>query len=99
MGEARRREELRKIGALPPQQPGRGQTIKVDLTHAKQIRCKCGGKVFLPGGVTLFSVSAIVSPTGQDLIANKPCAYCAKCFEPMGPDTTTIDGQEEAKTQ
>ena len=99
MGEARRRMELRNQGMLPPLPQGQPRQIEVDLTHAKQIQCKCGGKVFLPGGVTLFSVSAIVSPTGQDLIANKPCAYCAKCFEPMGPDTITIDGQEEAPTK
>ena len=96
MGEARERMKLRNQGLLPPLPQGQGQQIEVDLTHAKQIGCKCGGKVFLQGGFNLFAISAIVSPTGQDLIANKPVLYCARCFEPAGPESTLAEEKEEA---
>ena len=95
MGEARRRMELRNQGMLPPLPQGQPRQIEVDLTHAKQIQCKCGGKVFLQG-INLFSISAIVSPTGQDLIANKPVRCCARCFEPAGPESTLAEEKEEA---
>jgi hypothetical protein len=83
---------------LPPLSQGQPRQIEVDLTHAKQIQCKCGGKIFLQG-INLFSISAIVSPTGQDLIANKPLLYCARCFEPAGPESTFAEEKEEKEQQ
>jgi len=57
------------------QQP---QQIQVDLKNATPKVCECGCDIFIPG-VKLYTVSALVSPTGQELLAQQPCLVCSKC--------------------
>ena len=75
MGEARRREQFRMQngGQLQP-----GQQIKVDLTKASQLACACGCKYFLQA-VTVHVISALLSPTGQEMAAQVPALICLEC--------------------
>ena len=76
MGEAR---NLRRLQAKqkPVQQQGQ-QQIQVDLKNATQVECECGCKFFIPV-VTVYTVSALVNPTGQDLTAQQPVLICKDC--------------------
>ena len=55
-----------------------GQQIQVDLKNAKQRECECGCKYFIPV-VQVFTVSALVSPTGQELAVQQPVLVCMEC--------------------
>jgi hypothetical protein len=55
-----------------------GQQIQVDLKNATPKVCECGGKYFQPVAM-LFTVSALVSPTGQELTAQSPVLVCREC--------------------
>jgi hypothetical protein len=54
------------------------QTVTVDLTNATQKICECGCKYFIPV-IEVYTVSAIMSPTGQELLAQKPALICVEC--------------------
>jgi hypothetical protein len=75
MGEAARRAAAGgpQFNQLKP-----GQQIQVDLKNAVPKVCECGGKYFQPV-VMLYTVSALVSPTGQELTAQQPCLICLDC--------------------
>jgi uncharacterized membrane protein len=74
MGEARRmRENGIQFNQIQP-----GQQIQVDLKNAIQKVCECGCKYFIPV-IALYIVSALVSPTGQELIAQQPVLVCLEC--------------------
>ena len=75
MGEAQRRREL---GLMPPGIPSGPQQINVDLKNATPRLCECGCKYFT-AAVQLYTVSALVSPTGQELVAQQPILICLKC--------------------
>jgi hypothetical protein len=76
MGETNRlREQGIQFKQLQP-----GQQIQVDLKNATQKVCECGCKYFIPV-VALYTVSALVSPTGQELTAQLPVLICQKCGE------------------
>jgi hypothetical protein len=77
MGEAARRAAL----GLGPnhRQP---EQITVDLKNATQRECACGCKYFIPV-VQVYTVSALVSPTGQELIAQQQILICMDCKEPI----------------
>lgn len=85
MGEAKRRMEL-GLGAQsmkPSMRPLRpGEQIPVDLKNAVQKVCECGCKFFTPV-VEVHTISALVSPTGQELTAQKPVLICKDCGELM----------------
>ena len=76
MGEASRRRAL----GLPPrtQHMGNGKQVQVDLNNATKKECACGCKFFEPV-CEVYSVSALVSPTGQDLTVQKPVFVCILC--------------------
>lgn len=57
-----------------------GQQIQVDLKNATQRACACGCKLF-DAKVTVYTVSALVSPTGQELTAQVPVLICMECKE------------------
>ena len=59
-----------------PLQPG--EQIQVDLRNAKQRLCECGCKYFVPA-VTVHTISAVVSPTGQELTAQQGVLVCLEC--------------------
>jgi hypothetical protein len=56
------------------------QPIQVDLKNAIPRECKCGCAIFIQG-VKLYTISALVSPTGQELIAQQPVLVCKNCGE------------------
>lgn len=74
MGEAKRRMEM----GLPIRELKPGQQIPIDLKNATPKVCECGCKYFIPA-VQVFIVSALVSPTGQELIMQQPVLQCQDC--------------------
>ena len=78
MGEARER----MLQGLPPRGMKPGEQIQVDLTNAIPKVCECGCKFFIPV-FQVFTVSALLSPIGQELTAQQPCLICLKCQEPL----------------
>ncbi|HUT43218.1 MAG TPA: hypothetical protein VMW95_02685 [Desulfobacterales bacterium] len=81
-------EEKRKKLGLAPQfnalKPG--QQVQVDLKNATQRVCdECGCKYFQPA-VMIYTVSALVSPTGQELMAQQPALICLECRKPLGKE-------------
>ena len=84
MGEANRmRENGIQFKQLQP-----GQQIQIDLKNAVPKVCQaqknfgaseiCGCDLFIPA-VKVFTVSAIVSPTGQEMMAQQPVLVCMAC--------------------
>ena len=67
-----------KFNALKP-----GQQVQVDLKNATQKVCECGCKYF-EAVFMLYTVSALVSPTGQELTAQQPVLICKDCRKPVG---------------
>jgi len=85
MGEAKRRREggfdiipLHLGEKFKPLRPG--EQIQIDLKNATQRVCECGCKFFIPV-VMLYTVSALMSPTGQELTAQQPVLICNQCGE------------------
>jgi len=60
------------------QQPG--QQMQVDLKDAVPVKCECGGKYFTQA-IQVYKISALLSPNGQELIAQQPCLICLDCKE------------------
>jgi len=74
MGEANRmRENGVQFKHLKP-----GEQIAVDLKNATQKLCECGKDLFIPA-VKVYTVSALVSPTGQEMMAQQPVLVCLEC--------------------
>ena len=64
------------------------QQVQVDLKDAETMKCqKCENKIFIQGYV-IKKMSAIVSPTGKEVIAPIQVFNCGSCGEllPMGGD-------------
>jgi len=57
-----------------------GQQVIVDIKDAKQRECVCGSKFFRLV-MTVWTISALVSPTGQKLQVQQPVLICTKCEE------------------
>jgi len=68
------------IKSFPIKQLQPGQQIHVDLKNAMQKVCECGCRYFIPV-VAVYTVSALVSPTGQELTAQQPVLLCMNCKE------------------
>ena len=71
-----------------PMKPLPKQQVKVDLTDAETMTCmKCDNKIFIQGYV-IKKLSAIISPTGQEVIAPIQVFNCGNCGEllPLGGD-------------
>ncbi len=75
MGEAKRRIMAGGPQFNPPRQ---GQQIQIDLKDATPKVCECGSELFQQA-IKLFTVSAIISPTGQELTAQVPVLACRAC--------------------
>lgn len=65
---------------------GQQRQIQVDLSKAAQRSCACGCQYF-QHALTVHTVSALLSPTGQELTAQVPVLICMECKAvlPMGP--------------
>ena len=55
--------------------------VQVDLKNAETMKCaKCGNSIFIQGYV-IKKISAIVSPTGKEVIAPIQVFNCGNCGE------------------
>jgi hypothetical protein len=74
-------EKMRRLAAGGPLYHGaqaQQQGMKIDLSLAKQRICGCGGSIF-KAGMALFTVPAVVSPNGQELLVQQPVIVCDNC--------------------
>ena len=54
---------------MKPRKPLPQQQVKIDLSDADTMKCqKCGNTIFIQGYV-IKKISAILSPTGEEVIA------------------------------
>ena len=74
MGESERRKTM----GLPIRELKPGTQIQVDLKNATPRQCECGCKYFIPV-VTVYTVSALLSPIGKELTAQQPVLVCMEC--------------------
>ena len=77
MGEARRRMEANGFQAKTLQ-PGQQVQVQLDLKKSPPRACACGCKYFTQA-VTVHIISALLSPTGQELQATVPVLICMEC--------------------
>ena len=64
-----------------PMKPLPQQKVQVDLTEAETMNCEqCNNKIFIQGYV-IKKISAIMSPTGQEVIAPVQVFNCGNCWE------------------
>ena len=71
---------------MKAQKPLPKAQVQVDLTDAETMTCmKCDKKIFIQGYV-IKKISAIISPTGQEVIAPVQVFNCGNCGEllPLG---------------
>ena len=62
-----------------PMKPLPKQQVKVDLSDADTMKCqKCENPIFIQGYI-IKRISAIVSPTGQEVIAPVQVFNCGNC--------------------
>jgi hypothetical protein len=84
MGEAARlREQGIQFKQMRP-----GEQIAVDLKNATPKVCGCGSEYFMPA-VKVYTVSALLSPTGQELTVQTPVLVCIECKNALVPKETT----------
>ena len=66
--------------------------VQGDLKDAETMQCaRCGNKIFIQGYV-VKKISAIMSPTGQEVIAPVQVFNCGNCGEilPLGDDINEL---------
>ena len=66
--------------------------VQVDITDAETMTCmKCDNKIFIQGYV-IKKISAIISPTGQEVIAPVQVFNCGSCGEllPLGGEVDEL---------
>ena len=64
-----------------PMKPLPQQQVQVDLKDADTMKCQsCGNSIFIQGYV-IKKISAIVSPTGKEVIAPIQVFNCGNCGE------------------
>ncbi len=55
------------------------QTININVKDAQDVKCdECEGKVFIPAFL-IKKISALVSPTGQEIMAPVQVFQCCGC--------------------
>ena len=66
---------------MKAQKPLPKTQVNVDLSDAETMSCgKCDNKIFIQGYV-IKKISAIISPTGQEVIAPVQVFNCGSCGE------------------
>ena len=66
---------------MKPQKPLPQQQVQIDLSDADTMKCqKCENSIFIQGYV-IKKISAIVSPTGKEVIAPIQVFNCGNCGE------------------
>ena len=67
--------------SMRPRKPLPKAKVQVDLKDAETMTCgKCDNKIFIEGYV-IKKISAIISPTGQEVIAPVQVFNCGNCGE------------------
>jgi len=67
--------------SMKPMKPLPQAQVKIDLTEADTMKCqKCENPVFIQGYI-IKKISAIVSPTGEEVIAPVQVFNCGNCGE------------------
>lgn len=61
--------------------------IPVDMRNAKQQSCECGCNTFIQE-INIYTISAVVSPVGKELIIQKPQLVCMECRKPYDLNKT-----------
>lgn len=61
---------------IKPLRPG--DPINIDMKNAVPMECPCGSKFFM-SVFQAFRVSALASPTGQEMVLQTPVLVCMKC--------------------
>ncbi len=81
MGEA---HERAKLGLAPRiMKPGEQIQVNIDLKDSKPEACRSCGCEYFTSVIQVFVISPLVSPTGQEMIAQRPILICSKCQEPL----------------
>ncbi len=66
---------------MKPQKPLPQQQVQIDLSEADTMKCQsCENPVFIQGYL-IKKISAIVSPTGKEVIAPIQVFNCGNCGE------------------
>ena len=64
---------------MKPRKPLPQQQVKIDLSDADTMKCqKCENSIFIQGYV-IKKISAILSPTGEEVIAPVQVFNCGNC--------------------
>lgn len=66
------------VEVLQGSNPPIRRPIQVDLKNATQNICSCGCEYFLPV-IKSYTLPALASPTGQELMAQKTVLICIEC--------------------
>lgn len=93
MAEARERQRL----GLAPRSMQPAQQIQIGpevMKHAISKTCKCGCDYFIPA-VRVSTISALISPIGQELTTQQPVLICLKCQEPLNLKTEDLKPSEQ----
>ena len=78
--------------SMKPRKPLPKAQVQVDLKDAETMTCQqCDNKIFIQGYV-VKRLSAIISPTGQEVIAPIQVFNCGSCGEllPLGGDVDEL---------
>ena len=78
--------------SMKPRKPLPKAQVKVDLKDAETMTCQqCDNKIFIQGYV-VKKLSAIISPTGQEVIAPIQVFNCGSCGEllPLGDEVDEL---------
>lgn len=54
------------------------QQINIDLNKASKVKCECGSEHFVQA-ISLYKVSALLSPTGAEILVQQPVYICYEC--------------------
>ena len=75
MGEAKRREMM----GLPPRgMANQPMQITINPSRDERVTCECGCDLFV-SVIEAYRISALVSPVGQEMLAQRPVLACLKC--------------------
>ena len=67
--------------SMKPMKPLPQQQVQIDLSDADTMKCqKCENSIFIQGYV-IKKISAILSPTGEEVIAPVQVFNCGNCGE------------------
>jgi len=78
--------ERMKATGIKMKQLAPGQQIQLttkQMESAVPKKCECGCEYFIPA-IKVSTISAIISPTGQELTTQTPVLVCVECHKALG---------------